>query len=57
MQANVQNLTLELAVQEVQALLQILGELPSKTGVFPLILKIESQAKSQLQPEQEQEAE
>jgi len=41
-------LTLKLTVDEVNAILQTLGDLPSKTGAWPLIVKIKSQADSQL---------
>lgn len=37
-------ITLNLTPEEVNAILQVLGELPSKTGVWPLILKIKEQA-------------
>lgn len=39
---------LTLSVEEVNAVLQVLGELPSKTGAWPLILKIKEQADAQL---------
>jgi hypothetical protein len=32
--------------------LQVLGELPSKTGCFPLIVKIKEQADSQIAAEE-----
>jgi hypothetical protein len=41
-------MTLDLTVEEVNAIMGVLGELPSKSGVFPLILKIQEQAKAQL---------
>jgi hypothetical protein len=37
---------LELDINEINFILQTLGELPSKTGVWPLILKIIEQADS-----------
>ena len=43
---------LNLEPNEVQFILNVMGELPSKTGCFPLMQKIEAQAKSQ-QPEPE----
>jgi hypothetical protein len=46
---------LELDVNEINFVLQTLGELPSKSGVWPLILKIKEQADSQLQQEQKAE--
>jgi len=41
------DIELKLTVNEVNALLQVLGELPTKTGVFPLAVKIKSQADEQ----------
>lgn len=46
---------LELDVNEINFILQTLGELPSKSGVWPLILKIKEQEDSQLKPEQKAE--
>lgn len=43
---------LKLTIEEVNAILQTLGELPSKTGAWPLIMKIKEQAESQV-PKQE----
>jgi hypothetical protein len=40
---------LELEVNEINFVLQTLGELPSKSGVWPLILKIKEQAEAQVQ--------
>ncbi len=42
---------LELDVNEINFVLQTLGELPSKSGVWPLILKIKEQAETQLPKE------
>jgi hypothetical protein len=39
---------LELEVNEVQFILQALGQLPSSSGVWPLIVKIKEQAEAQL---------
>jgi len=39
---------LELEVNEVQFILQALGQLPSSSGVWPLIVKIKEQAETQL---------
>lgn len=39
---------LELEVNEINFILQTLGELPSKSRVWPLILKIKEQAETQL---------
>ena len=46
-------ITLELQVEEVNSLLQVLGELPSKTGAWPLMMKIKEQAEGQVEPEAE----
>jgi hypothetical protein len=40
---------LSLEVEEVNALLNVLGELPSKTGAYPLIVKIKEQGEAQVQ--------
>jgi hypothetical protein len=42
---------LELDVNEINFVLQTLGELPSKSGVWPLIVKIKEQADKQLTTE------
>jgi hypothetical protein len=42
-----ENIKLELSVEEINAILQVLGELPTKTGAFPLLLKIKEQAEKQ----------
>ena len=39
---------LELEVNEINFVLQTLGNLPSSSGVWPLILKIKEQAETQL---------
>jgi len=39
-------ITLNLTQEEVNAILQVLGELPSKTGAWPLIVKIKEQAEA-----------
>ncbi len=38
---------LELDVNDVQFILNVLGEMPAKSGVWPLILKIKEQADAQ----------
>ena len=45
-----ETVTLTLTVQEVNALLGVLGELPTKTGVFPIAVKVKAQAEEQLNP-------
>lgn len=39
---------LDLTASEVNSILQVLGELPTKTGAFPLVVKIKEQAEAQL---------
>ena len=43
---------LELEVNEVQFILNVLGELPSKSGAWPLIVKVKEQAEAQLPKEE-----
>lgn len=43
-----QDITLTLTVEETNAILQVLGDLPTKTGAWPLIVKIKGQAESQM---------
>lgn len=40
-------ITLVLALDDVNAILNVLGELPSKTGAWPLIQRIREQAEPQ----------
>lgn len=42
---------LDLEVSEVNAILGVLGEMPSKSGAWPLIVKIKAQADAQLPAE------
>jgi hypothetical protein len=44
---------LELDVNEINFVLQTLGNLPSSSGVWPLILKIKEQAEAQVPKESE----
>ena len=46
-------INITLTVEEVNAILQVLGDLPSKTGAWPLIVKIKEQADAQLQQPEE----
>lgn len=39
---------LELEVNEVNSLLNVLGELPTKTNAYPLLVKIVQQAEPQM---------
>lgn len=45
-------INLELSVEEVNAILGVLGDLPTKTGAWPLIVRIKEQAESQVEPEE-----
>lgn len=49
-------MTLDLTIDEVNAVLAVLGELPTKHGFYPLVVKIQEQAKAQL-PVEEPKAE
>lgn len=49
------DITLSLSVDEVNAILQVLGELPSKTGAWPLIVKVKEQAEAQIKQPEAQE--
>jgi hypothetical protein len=44
-------MNLSLDQNEVQFILNVLGELPSKSGAWPLIVKIKDQAEAQLPKE------
>ena len=44
---------LELDVNEINFVLQTLGNLPSSSGCWPLIVKIKEQAEAQLPKEEE----
>ena len=39
---------LELTTEEVQAILQVLGQLPTSSGAWPLLMKIKEQADAAL---------
>ena len=41
-------MTLELDVNEINFILQTLGQLPSSSGVWPLIVKVNEQAEAQV---------
>ena len=49
-------ITLELSVDEVNAVLNVLGELPTKSGAWPLIVKIKEQAEPQVPAEDAEQA-
>lgn len=42
--------TIKMSVDELNAVLQCLGNLPTSSGVFPLMMKIRNQAEQQVKP-------
>jgi hypothetical protein len=42
---------LTLSIEEVNAIMQVLGELPTKSGAYPLVVKISEQVKAQAEPD------
>ena len=46
---------LQLTVEETNAILSVLGQLPTSSGVYPLLLKIKQQGDSQAPPSPKQE--
>lgn len=46
------NIQLELTVEEVNAILQTLGQLPTASGAWPLVVKIKEQAEAQVSTEE-----
>lgn len=49
------DITLTLSVEETNAILAVLGDLPTKTGAYPLVLKIKAQAEGQVSKESTEE--
>lgn len=47
------NIELNLTVDEVNAILGTLGNLPTSSGAWPLVMKIKEQADAQLPAEQD----
>jgi hypothetical protein len=45
---------LNLTVEEVNAILHTLGNLPTSSGAWPLVVKIKEQAEGQLPPQAEE---
>lgn len=43
---------LKLTVEEVNSILHVLGELPTRMNAYPLLMKIKEQAEAQLPKEQ-----
>ena len=53
-----QNLQINLDENDINIILAILGDMPSKTGTWPLMMKIKVQADAQLvEPEEDEEGE
>jgi hypothetical protein len=50
-------LNLTLNVNEVNAIMQVLGQLPTSSNAYPLLMKIKGQAESQLPAPEEASAE
>jgi hypothetical protein len=46
---------LDLSIEEVNAILAVLGDLPTKTGAWVLLKKIKEQADPQVQTEQKEQ--
>lgn len=44
--------TLRLTVDEINAVMQVLGQLPTSSGAYPLLVKIKSQVDEQATPAQ-----
>ena len=50
-------MNLNLETEEVQSILNVLGELPSKSGAWPLMMKLQAQAQAQMpEPEEGEES-
>ena len=51
-------MNLNLEIDEVNSILNVLGELPSKSGAWPLMMKIQAQAQEQVpEPDETEEPE
>ena len=46
------DLHLTLTIEEVNGILQVLGDLPTKSGAYPLVMKIKEQAEPQIPKEE-----
>jgi len=46
------NVELNLTVEEVNSILHVLGELPTRMNAYPLLMKIKEQAEAQIPKEQ-----
>jgi hypothetical protein len=49
-------ITLKLDLQEVNGLLNVVGQLPTSTNIWPLAAKIRAQAEAQLPKQESQDA-
>jgi hypothetical protein len=49
------NINLNLDIKEVQGILEVLGNLPTSSGAYPLAMKIKEQAESQIPKEEPKE--
>ena len=45
---------LELSVEEVNAILQVHGQLPTSSGAWPLLVKVKEQAEAQAKQSEEE---
>lgn len=52
--SEVKTVTLDLHIEEVNSILAVLGDLPSKTGAWPLMMKIREQTERQSSKAQEE---
>lgn len=43
--------TLTFSIEEVNAIMQVLGDLPTKSGAYPLVIKMSEQLKAQVEPQ------
>lgn len=50
------DITLRLTVEEVNGILAVLGDLPTKSGAYPLVMKIKVQADEQMPKKEESNA-
>jgi hypothetical protein len=48
------NINLTLSIEEVNGILKTLGQLPTSSGAWPLVVKIKEQAESQVPKEKEE---
>lgn len=49
------DITLVFRIEEVNAILNVLGQMPTSSGIYPLLMKIKSQAEAQLPQQAQQE--